>query len=154
MGKLRPPRGASDAHAPPVFPAGIARGHFPGFGRLLHAARRSAGGSFESGAFGVSGDGSTVVGQSVSASGVEPFVWDATNGMQSLQVLLTSLGVELSGWQLLQAGGVSDDGHTIVGVGLNPAGDLEGFIAVIPEPGTALLLGLGLALASATGLRR
>ena len=43
-----------------------------------------AGGDFHSGAFDVSGDGSTVVGYSSSASGDEAFVWDATNGMQGL----------------------------------------------------------------------
>ena len=103
-----------------------------------------AGGEFLSVANGVSADGSTVVGNGVSTSGTEAFRWDSTDGMQSLQVLLTSLGLDLTGWQLHEAVGVSADGNTIVGFGTNPGRSLEAFIAVIPEPSTALLIALGL----------
>jgi hypothetical protein len=46
---------------------------------------------------------------------------------------------------------VSDDGHTFARYGINPAGQGEGWIArvdilPVPEPGTAALLGAGLAL--------
>lgn len=40
---------------------------------------------------------------------------------------------------------VSDDGLTIVGWGSNSSGQEEAWYAVIPEPSTGLLLGLGLA---------
>ena len=49
----------------------------------------------------------------------------------------------LSGWTLEYANGISDDGVTIVGQGTNPSGFTEAFIATIPEPSTALLLGAG-----------
>ena len=67
--------------------------------------------------------------------------------MQSLQVLLTEFGLEreLFGWQLTYALGVSSDGRTVAGFATDPLGRTEAFVAVIPEPGTALLLGLGLA---------
>ena len=56
-------------------------------------------------------------------------------------------------WTLSVATAVSDEGLKIVGVGTNPSGLLEGWVAVIPQPGTALLLGVGLA-GLAAGKRR
>ncbi|MFK7898949.1 MAG: PEP-CTERM sorting domain-containing protein [Myxococcota bacterium] len=102
------------------------------------------GGNFLSIAADVSADGSTVVGLATSEAGLEAFVWDANTGMTSLQVLLTSLGVDLAGWQLSEARGVSADGKAIVGYGTNPSGFTEAFIAVIPEPSSAILISLGL----------
>ena len=90
------------------------------------------GGLFESRANDVSADGSVVVGQGLSALGIEAFIWDATNGIQNLQTVLEGqLGVALTGWTLTDAVGISADGTTIVGVGNNPSGDLEAFVAVI-----------------------
>lgn len=102
------------------------------------------GGSFGSVATGVSADGSVVVGQSQSASGFEVFVWDSTNGMRELDQVLTNQGIDLTGWTLWSAEGVSHDGLTIVGYGTNPSNAFEAWIAVIPEPSTALLLASGL----------
>lgn len=70
---------------------------------------------------------------------------NATNGMQELDVVLGASGANLTGWQLTRARGISADGEPIVGYGTNPLGQTEAFIAVIPEPTTALLMGLGLA---------
>lgn len=64
--------------------------------------------------------------------------------MQELDEVLTALGADLRGWTLDEVGGISADGRTIVGSGVTPEGNLVGWMAVIPEPGTALLLGLGL----------
>ena len=44
----------------------------------------------------------------------------------------------------MSANGISADGLTIVGIGLNRNGDREAWMAILPEPSTALLLGSGL----------
>ena len=87
-----------------------------------------------------------MVGFSEGQSGKEAFLWDATNGMQQLaDVLVNEYGLDLTSWTLEEARGISDDGLTIVGWGTNPTGNTEAWIAVSPEPSTALLLGFGLA---------
>ena len=91
----------------------------------------------------VSANGSIVVGKGNGAAGERAVIWDATNGMQELSVFLNALGIDTTGWTLSEAAAISDDGLT-VGTGTNPNGLTEGWIAVIPEPGTALLMGLGL----------
>lgn len=106
------------------------------------------GGAFYSFAYAVSADGSLVVGGSESDRGVEALIWDSDHGMRSLYDVLTDdLGLDLSGWELTYAADVSADGLTIVGIGTNPAGDTEAWIAHIPEPATLCLAALGLALA-------
>jgi probable HAF family extracellular repeat protein len=87
-----------------------------------------------------SADGSVVVGSSISASGVGALLWTADDGMRSLQdLLVTDFGLDLTGWQLTGAGGISADGLTIVGFGANPNGFGEAFIATIPKPATLSL---------------
>lgn len=84
----------------------------------------------------VSGDGAIVVGWNGSqAEGPqEAFIWDNVSGMRSLEYVLVTLGCDLSGWSLLTAEGISDDGLTIVGYGTNPDGHTEAWRAVLPPP--------------------
>jgi len=99
-------------------------------------------GTLNSYANAVSADGSVVVGRSDRT----PFIWTEESGMQDLQALLESQsGIDLSGWNLWDARDISYDGRTIVGVGTNPDRDTEGWVVVIPEPCTGLLLAAGLA---------
>jgi len=94
------------------------------------------GGSFSSAANAVSAEGSVVVGYGSTLVGVHAFIWDATNGMRDLRdVLIDDLGLDLTGWTLLTADSVSQDGQTIVGNGTNPAGFAEGWIATVPAAG-------------------
>jgi len=102
----------------------------------------------------VSADGSTIVGQFTSPpgqpfTGVGAFIWEGAHGMRPIGQVLTGLGVDLTGWELTDATGISADGQTIVGLGTDPSGKGEGWIAVLPEPGTGFLVVTGLvALAS------
>jgi hypothetical protein len=54
--------------------------------------------------------------------------------MQSLQAKLIAQGVDLTGWSLTEASGVSADGLVIVGSGENPNGGIEAFMAVLDAP--------------------
>jgi len=96
------------------------------------------GGIYFAGASDVSADGSIVVGTSYSDEGAEAFIWDSANGIRELDEVLIGLGLEqaLTGWELEEARGISDDGLAIVGTGVNPDGDLEAWIAILPEPVT------------------
>ena len=97
-------------------------------------------------AFGVSGDGSLVVGTSPSDTGSTAFIWDEEHGMRAIaQLLVDELGLDLTGWTLTRATDISADGSVIVGWGENPNGDSESWIAVIPEPSTGWLVAAGLA---------
>jgi hypothetical protein len=88
----------------------------------------------------VSGDGSLVVGKS-HFSTIEPpifsevaFIWNEAHGMRSLIDLLRQeygLAEELTGWQLTEANGISDDGLVIAGGGINPAGRAEAWVAIL-----------------------
>jgi probable HAF family extracellular repeat protein len=109
------------------------------------------GGPLNSNTWDVSADGSVVVGYGNTASGEEAVRWTAGDGMQNLRDLLIAGGATgLTGWTLTQATGVSADGLTIVGIGRNPAGNEEAWIATVPEPGTPALA----VLASFVLLRR
>jgi probable HAF family extracellular repeat protein len=99
----------------------------------------------------VSADGSVIVGQGSDAQlNYRAFLWDESHGMRLLQdVLENDYGLDLTGWTLGTpisgiggAWGVSADGRTIVGTGLNPSGQAEAWIAVLPEPSLTWLLGL------------
>lgn len=117
-----------------------------------------AGGPVFSQAYAVSGDGSLIVGRDIGAGDrSEAFIWDEAHGMRPLEIVLTELGIDLQFVDLHSALSISSDGRTIMGTGFQPTvldptapgGERSGvgtlvWVAVIPEPSTALLLGLGL----------
>jgi len=76
---------------------------------------------FLSEAFDVSADGSLIVGAAASGPGPADrvaFIWDSEHGTRILQeVLVNSYNLDLTGWQLTEATGISSDGQTIVGNG-------------------------------------
>jgi uncharacterized membrane protein len=84
---------------------------------------------FASQAYGVSEDGSIVVGDAYRPYRLA-FIWDQKNKMRSLKSTLTNdYELDLEKWILISASSISDDGKTIVGVGSNPNGNLEAWIA-------------------------
>jgi probable HAF family extracellular repeat protein len=95
------------------------------------------GGDFRSKALATSADGWFVVGQGFVQTGVnvrQPFIWDPDNGMQNLIELMTDeYGLDLTGWQLAVAAGVSEDGWTIVGGGGSPTMWEEAWKAYVPQ---------------------
>ena len=70
----------------------------------------------------VSQDGSVIVGQAIGPSGPQAFIWDATNGMRSLETVLTQAGALIPNAHLTDAIGISADGNIIIGVATNEAG--------------------------------
>lgn len=102
------------------------------------------GGSTNSNAYSISGDGSVVVGLGTTADGNRAFIWDGASGMRNLQtVLANDYGQDLTGWTLTEARSISADGKTITGWGYHN-GNIEGWVATIPEPSSLALLGAGL----------
>lgn len=94
-------------------------GDLPGGGQFSHA-------------YSISGDGGTIVGTSTSATVVEAFIWTEAQGMRSLKgVLESEFGLDVTGWTLLKAMAVSDDGRTIVGMGIDPQGNNQGWVAYL-----------------------
>jgi hypothetical protein len=83
-------------------------------------------------AVGVNADGTVVVGAgNATGTGANTlaFRWTQTDGMQSVQALLSAKGVSTTGWTLTSAQGMSADGRVIVGVGTDPNGHTQGWIA-------------------------
>jgi probable HAF family extracellular repeat protein len=87
-------------------------------------------------AFGTSADGSIVVGRGAIEDCNTPvgcitvyraFIWDAVNGMRDLNTVLTDMGVNLNGWKLSEARGISGNGRVIVGNGSNALGEVQGW---------------------------
>jgi probable HAF family extracellular repeat protein len=82
----------------------------------------------------VSGDGSLVVGGTDDAN-FGAFILQRVEGAQSVQrVLEKNFGVDVAGWSLTSATGISEDGRVIVGVGSSPNCGEDGWIATI-DPG-------------------
>lgn len=104
-----------------------------------------AGGDYSQG-YGMSADGSVIVGQAASAFGSRAFLWTEATGMVDLNAYLSSMGVDLSGWTLKYAAGVSADGSVISGTG-EFNGAQRAFVVTglsIPSPATLPLIALAL----------
>ena len=79
----------------------------------------------------VSADGGTVVGYGTNSSNhQETFRWSTTAGMQSISQWLNGAGVTIpTGWQSLQARGVSADGNVVVGSAQDGNGITQAWLA-------------------------
>lgn len=87
---------------------------------------------------GVSADGALVVlagGDSTGQNKDDTFILQTSTGtFISLRDLLNSSGIAnaISGWGALSAEGISDDGNTLFGNGVDPNGNTQGFILRFP----------------------
>jgi probable HAF family extracellular repeat protein len=96
------------------------------------------GGTFISIAYATSADGSVIVGLGTTDSGPTAFLWNAADSIRSVkEILEVDHGLDLTGWSLQRATGVSADGRVIVGWGMNPAGVTEAWRAVLPGASSA-----------------
>ena len=80
----------------------------------------------------VTADGSIIIGE----SGDDAFIWTEKNGMQNLQdffINKCNLKEELKNWRIHTAHGISDDGLSILGAGINPEGRLQNFAVYLGE---------------------
>ena len=80
-----------------------------------------------------SADGSVVVGRSSGPLGTLACVWRPGTGLEIVETLLKDSGLNLEGWSLTSATGVSADGRIVCGTGINPEGHDEGWIATLPS---------------------
>jgi hypothetical protein len=93
--------------------------------------------------YGVSLGGEMAVGSANGPSGTDAFLWNSTEGMNSLYDVLSASGLDLAaqGWsRLTTAYDISDDGRFVIGVGIRN-GVSEAFVVdqgftTIPEPST------------------
>jgi uncharacterized membrane protein len=101
-------------------------------------------------AYDISADGRVIVGKAEVERCSEQcntethaFVWTRATGTLELALALERQGVDLGGWQLISAVDVSADGTVIVGEGVNPQGESEGFRVILPEPSLTDVPALG-----------
>jgi probable HAF family extracellular repeat protein len=83
-------------------------------------------------ALAVSADGAVIAGCNMSRRGRKAFLWSAETGMQSVQDMLAVESAKngpLAGWRLTMATAISADGAVVAGVGMNPNGEREAWIA-------------------------
>ncbi len=77
--------------------------------------------------------GKIIVGGSFSGpDNGDAFIWDNIHGMRNFQTVLEKeYGLDLKGWKLQNASGITPDGNVIVGEGINPKGQKEGFRVIL-----------------------
>jgi hypothetical protein len=74
---------------------------------------------------GISGDGSKIYGSGVSG----PSIFDSVNGVRSAVEVFIAAGLDFAGWTIGEIRGMSRDGMTLTGNGINPNGDYEAWVA-------------------------
>ena len=96
--------------------------------------------------YGVSGDGSTIVGWWVDVNNHNrPFMWDEEHGIRDAQdALIADYGMAdlLDGWTLVDIMDISADGLTLVGEVVGPDGMPQAYVIRLPEPSSAFAAGL------------
>ncbi len=100
---------------------------FVDFGSVMGSSGRG-----DTGIRGTSSDGSKVVGFANfdPNDGGIPFMWDTQHGIRTFDAVLAELQVPgVVGWTHLEPTGMSGDGLVICGIGFDPAGFQQGWVA-------------------------
>jgi hypothetical protein len=95
-------------------------------------------------AFGMSEDGSRIVGE----QGTTDVIWIDQGPPIPIEDYASSIGIDMTGWNITRVIDISDDGTTIVGTayhdawfsGGGPVARLEAFVMTIPTPASAIPL--------------
>ena len=104
----------------------------PGIGRTVIAAPTQ--GLSDVIASAVSGDGGVIVGWGETDNGEAAVLWDEPHGMRRLEDMLKiEYQTSTAAGMFSRATGISDDGRTIVGFGINPNGHTEGWVLKFPD---------------------
>ncbi|MGI9470633.1 MAG: protein kinase domain-containing protein, partial [Rubripirellula sp.] len=80
----------------------------------------------------ISSDGRVIVGYSETSRRRSAFVWDAAHGMRSLKGVLMQYRVPTADWRLETASALSANGLQIAGLGIDPQGNPQPFLATLP----------------------
>lgn len=92
-----------------------------------------------SNAVAVNADGTMVVGFATNQTDeLRAMLWTQALGMVDLNTYLPAQGVNLTGWTLQSAWGISADGTRITGMGTY-LGETRAFLVTVPEPSTYIL---------------
>ena len=82
--------------------------------------------------YAISGNGERIVGDN-GGENLGAFIWDGNGSPQgAVTAFVAERGKSTGAWHLGYATGISQDGYTICGVGINPSGKSEGWVAVLP----------------------
>lgn len=98
---------------------------------------------------GVTSDGELAYGHQLgfSSNGLSfdsPKIWTRDGGRVDFEVFLRSMGIDTAGWNIESIIDMSDDGKSFLVYGNAIGSDRGQLLIVVPEPGAAVLLGLGL----------
>jgi probable HAF family extracellular repeat protein len=106
------------------------------------------GGPVSSVALATNADGTLIGGSSWNAINSVAMLWDPVHGIRDARTALKDdYGLDSGGWVLEEINAISDDGTVLVGyahLSNSPTYTQRSWVAIIPEPASALLLALGL----------
>ena len=77
-------------------------------------------------------DGRVIVGYSESSRRKTAFVWDKAHGMRPLKSVLMQYRVPTARWRLESALSISPNGRHIAGIGIDPQGNPQPYLATLP----------------------
>ncbi len=95
----------------------------------------------------MSADGTILAGGNILTSAPHSaFYWTAETGTRYVHEVMAGYGIDLTGWSIRTVQGMSADGRSFMGDGINPQGQWETWYATIPQPlpapGAVVVFGL------------